>query len=129
MKNLLTIILWMTLVIPGMSQDYIQRPEHKKDYSVVFARVSISENKIMYVTKGLRLSPLISMPDGKDYLLYDNSLASNEKVELPTAGNILNYMAKFGWNLLSTDITNSTEVNPKEYNLFMYFERDHIEKK
>lgn len=70
------------------------------------------------------------METGKDYLLYDNRYgSSSEKSPFKNPGEVINYMAQFGWTLLTVSNLPSTEVNPKEYTTFLYFVRDHIEKK
>lgn len=99
------------------------------EYATLRVLVFYQNDEIMYKTKGTSLSPLMALPDGQMGLVYDEG-----KKEMKYVADIYNYMNKFNWQIVSTNIidykgegqNNSTSVlvNTNVYLLIATFVRE-----
>lgn len=91
---LLVTINLITILMYSQEATYSQ----VKEYSTVYLKIYYQANVIQYDKKGWSKSPIISMPDGRYAFLYDATDVANPK-EFRLLNEILNYMAKFGWEV------------------------------
>lgn len=130
-KSLLIIILALGIYSASYSQEveYVQKVE----YSTIYLKIYYQTNLIKYDRKGLSKSPLLSMPDDKTYILEDYTDKENLK-EFIDVNQVLNYMAGYGWTLVSSNITpyagdggntsKSVLLNTNEYIQLLLFVRE-----
>ncbi len=130
-QYLLLFILSLCIYSTTYSQEveYVQKVE----YSTIYLKIYYQTNLIKYDRKGLSKSPLLSMPDGKTYILEDYTDKENPK-EFIDLNQVLNYMAGYGWSLVSSNIApyagdgGNTDkgiiINTNEYIQILLFVRE-----
>lgn len=106
-----------------------------KQFATVTMRVYYQGNVIIYDKMGLAKSPLLGLPDGKLYILTDEKgeITKVKKGEFTEMTQVLNYMASFGWNYVSSTISpyegssgntsTSVIINLNQYMQVLVFEQ------
>ncbi len=131
MKNYILILSFLLLAMnPSQAQqDDVSEPIY--EYASVYMKVFYQGNILSYKTKGIYQHPLLSMPDGTMYVLYDAKDENNLK-EFTNINDVLNYMAGYGWRMketyiLTCDGDNSDNkpgiLNTNEYCQYIIFEK------
>ncbi len=109
-----------------------QKISPSKEYASVYLKAFYQGNTISYDRKGASKSPLISMPDGKTYIL-ENFNDPKNPLEFQSVNQILNYMASYGWSLTNSNIlpyeggggndSKTVLLNTNQYCQYLIFER------
>jgi hypothetical protein len=132
-----SIFILFTLLTASVHAQQIKQPVQTKEYATVYLRVNYQGNNIVYDKTGLSKSPVISMPDGKSYMLNnEKEVQAGNKGEFNDVGQVLNYMAAYGWTLVTSNALfydarekdKSVILNTNEYVNLLTFERPYQSK-
>lgn len=128
---------FIVLIVLGLVTIYTfsQEPNSNQlyEYASIYVNVFYQGNTIKTDNIGISRSPTLIMPDGSIGFLVDNTDEKNI-TNFITVNQILNFMAKYGWVLMSSNITpytgdsgnNSTSniINTNEYLQVLIFQRN-----
>lgn len=125
------------VVVSNSISTYGQENNHPqtKEYASVYVKIFYQGDIVFYDTKGASQSPLLIMPDGKKYIIK-NDMDKDKVVDFVNSNEIINFMARFGWEVNSSNIlsyeggigntSKSTLVNTNHYFQKITFERAFI---
>ena len=121
----------LLLVIAFLGTITFAQQVQTKEYATVHIRTFYQGNTVLNKKLGLSPSPRLCMPGQPCGLLYDQT--GEKPVEFTQLSQILNYMAGFGWELLTSNTmpyegdsgntSSSNLLNTNEYIQILIFER------
>lgn len=95
------------------------------EYATVSARVTFDSNSIIYDETSFQKSPMVYLPNGDSFILK-NSLMKAAENRFKNVNEIINYMAREGWRLVSTTvIQNQFDTTHSTQNTIINQENDH----
>ncbi|MCB9360946.1 MAG: hypothetical protein H6587_06020 [Flavobacteriales bacterium] len=131
---LLIFVAVFTLASKGQENTHPQI----KEYAAIYLKIFFQGDIVYYDEKGASKSPLLIMPDGKSYLIKNN-LVKDSIVNFVNSIEIINYMARYGWEVNTSNIlpyegglANNSKSNLINTNIYLQkitFEREYIKTK
>jgi hypothetical protein len=105
LRILIPLISVPFFVTEALGQQTTNEQPQTKEYATVFVRVLYQGNQVVYDANGASRSPLVTMPNGKQGILLDTKqmFPQDPDGKLKNVGEVINYMAAFGWTLKSSD--------------------------
>ena len=132
------IALVLILIISGLNVHSQNNVKQVKEYATIYLKVFYQGNFIKYERKGVSKSPIMTLVNGNSYFL-ENRDDPKEVKKFTNLSEILNYMAKFGWVLKSSNMmpyegddgnnSKSSIINTNEYMQILILEREYKEEK
>lgn len=129
MKKIILLLAFMCSVAAVSAQIKVGGTESEShstyEYATVSVRVTFDSNSIIYDETSFQKSPMIYMPNG-DHFILKNSLVKTSENRFKHVNEIINYMAKEGWRLVSaTVIQNNFDTSNSVQNTIINKEFDH----
>ena len=92
--TLFLVVVFNSISIFGQDNNHPQT----KEYASVYMKIFYQGDIVFYDAKGASKSPLLIMPDGKNYIIKNDS-NKDKIVDFVNSNEIINFMARFGWEV------------------------------
>lgn len=129
MKRIILLLAFMSSITLVSAQIKVGETENPTtityEYMTVSARVTFDSNSIIYDETSFQKSPMVYLPNGDRFILK-NSLVKATENRFKNVNEIINYMAREGWRLVSTTvIQNQFDTTLSTQNTIINRENDH----